>query len=140
MQVGSISKKLKLNQKRISPRHWLSTMLSITLRLPTSTRVFRVKVERAFPLNRMEYFCELFEEASMPLTSQSKMQQLIPFILEEECTVVYKELMSKDVSTVFDATSRDSDALVVLLCFVDNWELKGRFVRFQLVKSSVCGD
>ena len=88
----------------------------------------------------MEYFRELFEEAGVPLTSQSNVRQLIPFILEEEYTMVCKELMGKDVSIVFDGTTRGGEALVVLVRFVDNWELKGRLVRFQLVKSSVCGD
>ena len=114
-------------------------------KLSTSTRVFRVKVVQAFlksgtPLNRVEYFRELFEEADITLTSQSNLRQLIPFILEEEYKMIYKELMGKDVSIVFDGTTRDGEALVVLVRFVDNWELKGRLVRFQLVKSSVCGD
>ena len=114
-------------------------------KLPTSTRVFRVKVVQAFlksgtPLNRVEYFRELFKEAGMPLPSESNMRQLIPFILEEEYTMVCKELMGKDVSIVFDGTTRDGEALVVLVCFVDYWKLKGRLVWFQLVKSSVCGD
>ena len=88
----------------------------------------------------MEYFRELFEEAGMPLSSQSNMRQLIPFILEEEYTMACKELIEKDVSIVFDGTSRDGEALVVLVRFIDNWELKGRLVWFQLVKSSVYGD
>ena len=42
--------------------------------LPTSTTVFRVKVVRAFlksgtPLNPLEYFREVFEEAGFSLTS-----------------------------------------------------------------------
>ena len=114
-------------------------------KLPTSTRIFRVNVVLAFlksgtPLNKMEYFRELFEEAGMALTSQFNMRQLIPFIMEEEYTMVCKELMCKDVSIVFDGTTRDGEALVVLVRFVNNWELKGRLVRFQLVKTSVCGD
>ena len=61
--------------------------------LPTTTRVFRVKVVRAYlksgtPLSRLEYFRELFEEAGFSLTSNSHMRQLIPFILEEENSTI----------------------------------------------------
>lgn len=113
--------------------------------LPTSTRVFRVKVVCAFlksgtPLSRLEYFRELFEEAGFSLTSNSHMRQLIPFILEKANSTISKELVGKDVSIIFDGTTRDGEALVLLLRFVDEWELKLRLVRFQLVKSSVCGD
>ena len=48
--------------------------------------------------------------------------------------------MGKDVSIIFDGTTRDGEVLVLLLRFVDEWELKVRLVRFQLVKRSVCGD
>lgn len=111
--------------------------------LPTS--VFRVKVVRAFlksgtPLSRLEYLRELFEEAGFSLTSNSHMRQLVPFILEEANSTISKELVGKDVSIIFDGTTRDGEALVLLLRFVDEWELKVRLVRFQLVKSSVCGD
>ena len=50
------------------------------------------------------------------------------------------ELMGKDDSIIFEGTTRDREALVLLLRFVDEWELKVRLVRFQLGKSSVWGD
>ena len=113
--------------------------------LPTATRVFRVKVVQAFlksgtPLHRMEYFRNLFERAGFALTSSSNMHQLIPFILEEEYKAISKEVMGKDVSIVFDRTTRDGEALVVLVHFIELWEVRQRLVRFQLVKSSVNGD
>lgn len=113
--------------------------------LPTGTRVFRVKVVKAFlksgtPLNRMEYFRDLFEDAGFALTSSPNMRQLIPFILEEEYKAISKEVMGKDISIVFDGTTRDGEALVVLVRFVESWEVQQRLVRFQLVKQSVNGD
>ena len=48
--------------------------------------------------------------------------------------------MGKDDSIIFEGTTRDREALVLLLRFVDEWELKVRLVRFQLLKSSVCGN
>ena len=113
--------------------------------LPTGTRVFRVKVVQAFlksgtPLNRIEFFRDIFEEAGFILTSSSNMRQLIPFVLEEEYKTIMQELLGKEVSLIFDGTTRDGEALTVLARFVENWEVKVRLVRFQLVKSSVNGD
>ena len=92
------------------------------------------------PLNRMKYFRDLFEEAGFPLTSSTHMSQLIPFVLEEEYKSISKEILGKELSIIFDGTTRDGEALAVLTRFVQDWEVKVRLVRFQLVKSSVNGD
>lgn len=68
------------------------------------------------------------------------MRQLIPFILEEEFKSLAKEVKGKDVGIIFDGTTRDGEALVVLVRFVYEWEVKVRLVRFQLIQSSVNGD
>ncbi|KAK3734379.1 hypothetical protein QZH41_007564 [Actinostola sp. cb2023] len=113
--------------------------------LPTSTRVFRIKVVQAFlksgtPLNRLEFFREIFEEAGMSLSSSSNMRQLIPFVLEEEYKCLEREIKGKDISIIFDGTTRDGEALVVLVRFVNDWEVQSRLVRFQLTQNSVNGD
>ena len=92
------------------------------------------------PINRLEYFRDLFEEAGMPLTSAPNMRQLIPFILEQEYKTVAEEVKGKNLSITFDGTTRDGEALAVLVRFVNDWELKSRLVRFQLIQSSVNGD
>ena len=90
--------------------------------LLTATRVYRVKVVQAFlksgtPLNRLDYFRDIFQEASVTLTTQSNMRQLIPFILEEEQKSIAKELFGKDVSIVFDGTTRwGSSSCIGPLC------------------------
>lgn len=99
--------------------------------LPTGTRVFREKVVQAFlksgtTLNRIEFFRDIFEEAGFTLTSSSNMCQLIPFVLKEEYKTIMKELLGKEVSLIFDGTTRDGEALAVLAQFVENWEVKGQ--------------
>ena len=101
--------------------------------LPASTRVFRVKVVQAFlksgtPLNRMKYFRDLFEEEGFPLTSSTHMSQLIPFVLEKEYKSISKEILGKELSIIFDGTTRDGEALAVLARFVQDWEVKVRLV------------
>ena len=113
--------------------------------LSTPTRVFRIKVVQAFlkggtPLNRLEFFREILEEAGMSLSSSCNIHQLIPFILEEEYKFLARELKGKDVGIIFDGTTREGEALVVLVHFVHEWEVKSRLVRFQITQNSVNGD
>ena len=82
--------------------------------LPISSRVFRVKIVQAFlksgtPLNRMKYFRDLFQESGFPLTSPTHMRQLIPFVLEEEYKSISKEILGKELSIIFDGTTRDGE-------------------------------
>ena len=53
---------------------------------------------------------------------------------------ISKEILGKELSIIFDGTTRDGEVLAVLTRFVQDWEVKGRLVRFQLGKSSVNGD
>ena len=68
------------------------------------------------------------------------MRELIPFIPEEEYKSIAKELLGKDVSIIFDGTTRDEEALVMLIRYVHEWEVKMRLMRFQLDRSSVNSD
>ena len=89
----------------------------------------------------MKYFRDLFEEAGVPLTSSTHMSQSIPFVLGGEDISIYKETLGKELSFTFDGTTRDGEALAVLgRFFFQDWEVKVRLVRFQLVKSSVNGN
>lgn len=49
-------------------------------------------------------------------------------------------MKGKDVAIIFDGTTQDGEALVVLVCFVESWTIKQRLVRLRLLKSSVNGD
>ena len=113
--------------------------------LSTPTRVFRIKVVQAFLksgtlLNCLGFFRDIFQEAGMSLSSSCNVHQLIPFILEEEYKFLAKELKGKDVGIIFDGTTSEGEALVVLVRFVHEWEVKSRLVRFQITQSSVNGD
>ena len=68
------------------------------------------------------------------------MRELIPFIPEEEYKSIAKELLGKDVSIIFDGTTRNEEALAMLIRYVHEWEVKMRLMRFQLDRSSVNSD
>ena len=57
--------------------------------LSDNTRVYRVKVVRAFlragiPLQKIDSFRELLEESAFSLSSSQHMRDLIPFIISKE--------------------------------------------------------
>ena len=54
----------------------------------------------------------------MSLSSSCNIHKLVSFISEEEYKSLDKELKSKDVGIIFDGTTRDGEALVVLVPFV----------------------
>ena len=49
-------------------------------------------------------------------------------------------MKGKDVGIIFDGTTREGEAIVVLVPFVQEWEVKSRLVLFQITQSSVNGD
>ena len=54
----------------------------------------------------------------------SNTRELIPFILEEEYKSIAKEPLGKTVSIIFDGTTRDGEALAMLIRYVHEWGSK----------------
>lgn len=52
------------------------------------------------------------------------MWEFIFFIFEEEYKFIVKELLGKDVLIIFDGMIRDEEVLVMLICYVYEWEVK----------------
>ena len=66
------------------------------------------------------------------------MAQYIPFVLEEEQSLIKKELSAATASMViFDGSTRQEEALAVILRYIDlQWGIQQRLVRVHtLVKS-----
>ena len=114
--------------------------------LTENTQVFRVKVVSTFlragiPLNKLDIFRELFEENGYRLTDKRNMFDLIPFIQKHETDVISEEIKGKDVSVVFDGTTRLGEALAIVLRYVDDgWNINQRLVRLQVVVKSLTGE
>ena len=111
-----------------------------------STQVFRVKVVSAFlragvPLNKVEVFRELFEETGYRLTDRRNMHDLIPFIHKQEFERIREEINGKDVSVIFDGTTRLGEALAIVIRYVNSeWKIVQRLVRLQMLVKSVTGE
>ena len=114
--------------------------------LTESTQVFRVKVVSTFlragiPLNKLDVFRELFEENGCRLTDKRNMFDLIPFIQKCETGAISEEIKGMDVSVIFDGTTHLGEALAIVLRYIDNeWKIKQRLVRLQIVVKSLTGE
>ena len=62
---------------------------------------------------------------------------LVPFILQEECSRTRKEVSGKLVSIIFDGTTRLGEVLVLILHYVQDWEVKQRLVRVDFLQKSL---
>ena len=57
------------------------------------------------------------------------MSDLVPFILSEEQTKIKGEIEGRDVSVIFDGTTRLGETMAVVVCFVsDEWTLEQRLL------------
>ena len=93
--------------------------------LPTSQRVYRVKVVTAFlrggvPLNKIDCFRDLLEEHAYWLTGRRHMSDVVPFILKDEQDKIKDAITGKNMSVILDGTTRLGEAMAVLVCFVSD--------------------
>ena len=69
------------------------------------------------------------------------MFDLITFIHKRESDFISEEIKGKDLSVVFDGTTRLGEALTIVLCYVDDgWKINQRLVRLQVVVKSLTSE
>ena len=114
--------------------------------LPSSTRVYRIKVVTAMlkagvPLSKIDILRDVLEEHAFALTSSSHLRQLIPFIQQEELSRIKREIAKRPISIIFDGTTHVCEAFVVVIRYLsDEWELKQCVVRLKLLSKSMTGE
>lgn len=114
--------------------------------LPHSVQVYRIKVVSTFlragvPLSKIDCFRSLLEETGYRLTDKRHLFDTIPFILNEEEERLKQELLHKDLSVVFDGTTRLGEALAVVARLVtDDWSIEQRLIRLKVLSKSLVGD
>ena len=106
--------------------------------MPEQQQVYRIKVVTAFlkagvPLSKIESFRELLEENAYRLTDCCNMHDYVPFILKDEENRIRQEIEGKQLSIIFDGTSRLGEALAIVVCFVNDH----RLVRLQMLTKSL---
>ena len=114
--------------------------------LPTGQWVYRVKVGTSFlragvPLSKLECFRDILEEHAYRLTDRRHMSDLVPFILTEKQARIKRKIEGRDVSVIFDGTTRLGEAMAVVIHFVsDEWALEQRLLQLKMLAKSMTGD
>ena len=107
--------------------------------------VYRVRVVESFlgagvPLAKVDGLRSLLEENGLRLTHSAHLGQYIPPLLQQEKEKLRSELDGAFVSAIFDGTTRNGEALAVVVRFIKNWNIEQRLVRLSLLAKSVNGD
>ena len=102
-------------------------------------RVVLAFMEAGIPLSKLDCptLRELLEESQFHLTDSSHMMDLVPFILQEEYSCTMGEVLGKCVSVIFDGTGRLGEVLVVVLRYIQDWEVKQRLVCADFLQKSL---
>ena len=114
--------------------------------LPTDQRVYRVKVVTAFlkagvPLSKIDCFRDLLEERAFRLTDRRHLADLVPFILKDEQEKLKNEITGRELSVIFDGTTRLGEAMAVVVLFVsDDWSLEQRLLQLKTLAKSMTGE
>ena len=115
--------------------------------LPDDQRLYRVKVVKAFmragiPICKLDILRDILEEKAFRLADTRHMLDLIPFILilGEERAAIQEEIKDKYVSVIFDGRSRMGEVLAVILRYVEDFKIKQRLVRLEILTKSMTGE
>ena len=65
---------------------------------------------------------------------------LIPFILQEQHAWIMDKIQGKNISIIFDGTTRLVEVLVVVVWFREEWKVKQCLVSVQFLQKSVNGE
>lgn len=126
-------------------RRYDETVHPVGKTLPEEQRVYRVKIVTSFmkagvPINKLNHFRDILEENGYRLTGRRPMADLIPLILAKEKHDISQEIHGRDVSVIFDGTSRLGEVMVMVLRFIDDeGKPQQRIVRLQFLAKTMSG-
>ena len=112
--------------------------------LPKDQQVYRIRVVTAFlraGINKVSHFGDVLEENAFRLTDRSHMANLIPFIWKKEQQWIKNEIEGRELSVVFDWTTRLGEAVVILVQYVtEDMEIEQRLLWVQMIAKSMTGE
>ena len=104
-------------------------------------KIVQTLFKAGIPLAKANCLRELLEEDSTTLNSASNLSQLLPFILHEEMAKLKSEVQGQPISIIFDGTTHVCEAMVMVLCFIDDqWSIQQRVGSLKLLAKSVSGE
>ena len=76
----------------------------------------------------------------MRLTDPSHMLQLVPFVLEQEKSLIKEEINGKYLSIIFDGTSRLGEVLAIVIRYIHQWNVHQRLVQLEFLAKTMTGE
>ena len=111
--------------------------------LPEKERVFRIEVVETFlkagvPLSKTSKFRSLLEKYATRLADRTVLACFIPLILAREKDVLKSVIGGKDLSVMFDGSTRLGEALVIVIRYLDSdWTMWQVLTRLKVRASQV---
>ena len=107
--------------------------------------VYRAKVVEQFlkagiPLRKIDSLRELLEENALRFTHSSHLSDYIAPLHLKEKQSIREQISGRDVSLIFDGTSRLGEALAIVIRFCVGWSIKQKLVRLSMLAKSLSGD
>ena len=118
--------------------------------LPVEECVYRLEVVSKFlkagiPIGKIDMLRSLLEKNGYRLTASSHVGQYVSMALKQEIERINQELempgqvgMTRDLSVIFDGSTRQGEAIAIIVRFLDNnWNIIQRLVRIDVCSKSV---
>ena len=103
-------------------------------------KVLKTFMRAGVPISKLEYFRDLLEENTLRSTERCHMLDLVPFVLEEEKSLIKEEIKNKDMSIIYDGTTRLGEVLAIVIRYIDGWNIHQRLVCLQFLAKSMTGE
>lgn len=58
-------------------------------------------------------------------------------LIKDEISLIKGEMAERNIGILFDGTTRLGEALAIVVRFVDDWEVKQRLIRLQLLTKTM---
>ena len=106
-------------------------------------RWWRIFLKAGVPLYKVDKLRNLLERGEHRLTDNSHLRQHIPLILKQETERLKEEMAlrssdgvqsTRDLSVIFDGSTRLGEAIVIIVRFVDN----NRSIVQRLIRIDIC--
>ena len=118
--------------------------------LPVEERAYRLQVVEEFlkagiPIRKMDKLRTLLERQGYRLSHSSNMMDYVTIIYKQEIERIKAEIRqgvsTRDVSVTYDGSTRQGEAIVILVRFVDDdWNIVQRLIRIDIWAKAVNGD
>ena len=102
-------------------------------------------LKAGIPIAKTDMLRSLLEKNGYRLTGNSNPGQYVSMALKQEIEQIKQELempgqvgLTRDISVIFDGSTRQGEAIAIIVRFMDNdWNITLRLVRIQVCSKSV---